>query len=114
MATCPPFIFNPLYETTMTNQDTVPTPSGSPSTPIVRIDKKLFGEVRVELEARLGTTELSVDALLGLKAGSVVTLQTGLADHVDLFVNGACVARGEIVAVGDQFGVRIVEVAAEK
>ena len=81
---------------------------------ITPIDQTLFGEVRVEIEAKLGRTELSVDALTALKAGSVVTLQTGLADVVDLYLNGACIARGEIVAVGDQFGVRITEVATER
>ncbi len=92
-------------------REAAPTP---PEAAIVPIDDKLFGDVRVELEARLGKTELSVDALMALKAGSVVTLQTGLADMVDLYVNNACVARGEIVAVGDQFGVRITHVASDR
>jgi len=86
----------------------------TPPKPIVPIDQSLFGEVRVAIEAQLGHTEMTVDALMALKSGSIVTLQTGLADHVDLYVNGACVARGEIVAVGDQFGVRITEVASER
>jgi len=80
----------------------------------VPIDEKLFGDVRVEVEARLGKTELSVETLMALKAGSVVTLETGLADMVDLYVNNACVARGEIVAVGDQFGVRITHLATDR
>ncbi|HLY89134.1 MAG TPA: FliM/FliN family flagellar motor switch protein [Acetobacteraceae bacterium] len=90
------------------------TADASAAKPIVAIDQELFRDVRVDIEARLGRAELSVDALMALKSGSVVTLSTGLADHVDLYVNDACVARGEIVAVGDKFGVRIVEVAAKQ
>ena len=52
--------------------------------------------------------------MMALEKGSVVTLETGLADHVDLFLNDALIARGEIVAVGDKYGVRIVEVARAK
>jgi len=99
----------------MTEDDTTRVEAAIlPEAAIVPIDDKLFGDVRVELEARLGKTELSVDALMALKDGSVVTLQTGLADTVDLYVNNACVARGEIVAVGDQFGVRITHVATDR
>ena len=100
----------------MIEENTAPRAESVPSSEsaMVPIDDKLFGDVRIELEARLGKTELSVDALMALKTGSVVTLQTGLADTVDLYVNNACVARGEIVAVGDQFGVRITHVAADR
>ena len=100
----------------MTEDETAPRVETQtvPDPMFVPIDEKLFGDVRVELEARLGKTELSVDALMALKAGSVVTLETGLADMVDLYVNNACVARGEIVAVGDQFGVRITHLATDR
>ena len=99
----------------MTEATTQKSPADAPvNSAIAPIDQALFGDVRVELEARLGRTEMSVDALMALKSGSVVTLQTGLADHVDLYLNGVCIARGEIVSVGDQFGVRVIEVAAER
>ncbi|HZZ37019.1 MAG TPA: FliM/FliN family flagellar motor switch protein [Caulobacteraceae bacterium] len=63
------------------------------------------------LQALLGRVSLSVSELLQLRAGSVLTLETGLQDLVELRLNDAAVARGEIVAVEDNFGVRIVEVA---
>ena len=76
-----------------------------------RIDGDLLKGVRVALEARLGEAGMTVEEMMTLKAGAVVTLETGLADHVDLYLNGTLVARGEIVAVGDKFGVRIAELA---
>ncbi len=54
---------------------------------------------------------MTVEQLMALKQGSVVTLEASLADRVELFLNDALVARGEIVAVGDKFGVRIVEIS---
>jgi flagellar motor switch protein FliN/FliY len=77
----------------------------------VTLDSSLFKDVRVELRARLGTATLSVEELLALREGSVVKLEAGLNDLVELRLNDQVVALGEIVAVGDRFGVRIVEVA---
>ena len=81
--------------------------------PLVAINSDLLRDVRVAIEARLGRTELTVAQLTALKAGSVVTLDTSLADHVELYLNGALVARGEIVAVGDVYGVRITDIGAD-
>lgn len=80
---------------------------------MARIDNELLRGVRVALEARLGESPMTVEEMLGLKAGAVVTLDAGLADHVELYLNDTLVARGEIVAVGDKYGVRIIEIAPE-
>ena len=77
---------------------------------IITID--LLGGVRVNLEARLGDAPMTLEELMGLKAGAVVALETGLADHVDLYLNDMLVARGEIVVVGNKYGVRISELAS--
>jgi flagellar motor switch protein FliN/FliY len=78
---------------------------------LVSLDAAIFKDVQVELRARLGLATLSVDALLALKSGSVVQLDTKLNDLVELRLNDSIVALGEIVAVGDHFGLRIVNVA---
>lgn len=75
------------------------------------INSDLLRGVRVSLEARLGESSMTVEEMLALKTDSVITLETGLADHVELYLNDALVARGEIVAVGEKFGIRIVEIA---
>jgi len=80
-------------------------------TALTPINSDLFRNVRVSLEACLGQANMTVEEMMALKAGSVVTLETGLADHVDLYLNDTLIARGEIVAVGDRYGVRIVDTA---
>lgn len=77
-----------------------------------RIGSDLLAGVRISLEARLGDAPMTVEDLMGLKTGAVVALETGLADHVDLYLNDALVARGEIVVVGNKYGVRITELAS--
>lgn len=81
---------------------------------LVPINSDLLKDVGVSLEARLGRSEITVADLTALKAGSVLTLDRSLADHVDLYLNGALIARGEIVAVGEAYGVRIVDIGVTK
>ncbi len=78
----------------------------------VALNRELLQGVKVALEVRLGEAAMTVEEMMALKSGAVVTLATGLADQVELYLNGMLVARGEIVAVGDKYGVRIVELAA--
>jgi flagellar motor switch protein FliN/FliY len=86
--------------------------AGTVETPrLAPINADLFRGVRVALRARLGDAEMTVDEIMALKSGSIVTLGAGLADYIDLYLNDMLVARGEIVAVGDKYGVRIVEIA---
>lgn len=79
-------------------------------TPVPRIDPHLIAAVEVELEAVLGRTRISVSDLMKLQKGSSFALEGSLERDVELRLNGATVARGELVAVGDQFGVRILEI----
>lgn len=79
--------------------------------PLLSLDAAIFKNVRVSLQAKLGEVSLSVEDLLKLRNGSVVTLDRQMNDLVDLRLNDALIGRGEIVAVGDNFGLRIVEIA---
>jgi flagellar motor switch protein FliN len=67
--------------------------------------------VDVSVEAYLGNASMTVAALKALQTGGVVTLESALNAFVELRVNGVAIAEGELVAVGDQFGVRIVRLA---
>jgi flagellar motor switch protein FliN len=78
---------------------------------LVSLNDAVFKNVTVQLQAKLGRTELSVEDLLALRQGSILKLDSQLNDLVELRLNDAVVARGEIVAVDDSFGVRIVEIA---
>ncbi|PHV12889.1 flagellar motor switch protein FliN [Chitinimonas sp. BJB300] len=59
--------------------------------------------------ARLGGTELSVGELMDMKENAVLPLDRLLDDPVDLLLDGHVVARGQLVAVGDSFGIRVTE-----
>lgn len=76
-----------------------------------RIDARLIDNVGVTLEAFLGGARMTVAELTDLKTEAVVPLHAALNQAVELRLNGVPVARGELVAVGDKFGVRLVEMA---
>jgi len=74
------------------------------------IDQQLIADIEVVLEARLGSARLKVSELMDLKPGDSLPLDTALNEDVELRLNGVTVARGELVTVGTNFGVRIVEI----
>jgi flagellar motor switch protein FliN/FliY len=74
------------------------------------IDQRFIAGVEVVLEARLGSARMTVAELMNLKAGDCVPLDAALNQDVELRLNGSTIARGELVTVGDNFGVRILEI----
>ncbi len=69
----------------------------------------LLRGVPLQITAELGKCKMMVQELLGLGAGSIVELDRLAGDPVDVLVNNKLVARGEIVAIEENFGVRITE-----
>ena len=67
--------------------------------------------IPVEIQIRLGRVVMPLGELQELRAGAVVTLDCSLDDPVEILAGNKVVARGEIVAVEDQLGVRILQVA---
>ena len=67
-------------------------------------------DVMVELTVEVGRTRMSLGETLALGPGSVVTLERLADKPVDLLVNGRPIARGEVVVIDEQFGLRITEV----
>jgi flagellar motor switch protein FliN/FliY len=59
----------------------------------------------------VGTVALSIEALFALRSGDVVALQEACNAPVTLLLNGKAIARGELVAVEDNLGLRITELA---
>lgn len=74
------------------------------------IDPSLIAGVEIELEAVIGTTSMTVADLMKLEKGSSVQLASSLERDVELRLNGVAVARGELVAIGDHYGVRIIDI----
>jgi flagellar motor switch protein FliN len=64
-----------------------------------------------DLTVEVGRTRMSLGETLSLGPGSVVTLDRLADQPVDLLVNGRPIARGEVVVIDEQFGLRITEVA---
>ncbi len=70
-------------------------------------------DVPVTLSLEVGRAQMSVGDLLRLNQGAIVELNRKAGDPLDVLVNGALVARGEIVVVNDKFGIRLTEVASQ-
>ena len=68
-------------------------------------------EVDVRLSVELGRTDMKLKDVLALGEDSVVMLERLTDELLDVHVNGKLIARGEIIAQGNRFGLRIVEMA---
>ncbi len=66
-------------------------------------------DVRVPIDVRLGATEATVEQIASLGVGSIIELDKLAGEPVDLLAAGACIARGEVVVIDENFGIRIVE-----
>lgn len=74
-------------------------------------DMGLVGHVEVSLAAQVGTLTMSIERLFSLKPDDVVSMNELLEEPLTLMLNGRPVAKAELVAVDDHFGVRILEIA---
>lgn len=69
-------------------------------------------DVPVELAVEIGRTRMTIGETLGLRPGSIVTLNRLAGEPVDLLVNGKPIARGEVVAIDEEFGLRVTDVVS--
>lgn len=69
-------------------------------------------DVPVELAVEIGRTQMTIRETLALGPGSIVTLNRLAGEPVDLLVNGKPIARGEVVVIDEEFGLRVTEVVA--
>ncbi|HET6532053.1 MAG TPA: flagellar motor switch protein FliN [Actinoplanes sp.] len=72
----------------------------------------MLHDVEMEVSAELGRTRMSVRELLGLSPGAIVELDRAAGSPADLLVNGRLIARGEVVVVDENFGIRITEIVS--
>ncbi|UTI64683.1 flagellar motor switch protein FliN [Paraconexibacter antarcticus] len=73
-------------------------------------DLERLTDVTVELAVEVGRTYMTLGEALALGPGSVVTLERLADKPVDLLINGRPIARGEVVVIDEQFGLRLTEV----
>jgi flagellar motor switch protein FliN/FliY len=70
-------------------------------------------EVPVELACEIGRTQMTIGEAPALAPGSIVGLNRLAGDPVDLLVNGKPIARGEVVVIDEEFGLRITEIVGD-
>lgn len=102
-------------------------PSGSETTQLVELAElpqaaptgtallgdnlRLLDSVQVTVSVLVGEARTTIGELMGLKEASVLKIDRHAEQPVDVVVNGNVVARGQLVVVDEQFGVRITEIA---
>ena len=84
--------------------------NASDAVPLMSGDWSLVKDVRVELSVRLGDTTMTIGELFSMGEGTVLSLDREIDMPVDVLLNGRVVARGQLVAAGDNFGVSVTEV----
>ena len=70
----------------------------------------LIMDVPLEVSVEIGRTKRNVKDILEMTSGSLVVLDKLAGEMVDVYANGQCIARGDVVVVDDNFGVRITEI----
>lgn len=71
---------------------------------------ELLHDVEMDVTAELGRTRMAVREILELVPGSVIELDRAAGSPVDVLVNGTLIARGEVVVIDEEFGIRITDV----
>jgi flagellar motor switch protein FliN/FliY len=80
------------------------------SDPAGSTDIGLLLEVPLSISVELGRTSLTIRELLALGQGSILQLDRHAGEPVDVLVNGKRLARGEVVVIDEDFGIRVTEV----
>jgi flagellar motor switch protein FliN/FliY len=86
------------------------TPSISPADRAAPEGLRLLENIGVKLTVEVGRAELTIRDLLRLSEGSVIELDRLAGDPLDVLVNGTAIAKGEVVMVGERFGIRFGQI----
>jgi flagellar motor switch protein FliN len=89
--------------------ETTVAPAAAPAGPP---ELERLHDVPVELAVEIGRTRMTIRETLALGPGSVVTLNRLAGEPVDLLVNGKPIARGEVVVIDEEFGLRVTELVS--
>jgi flagellar motor switch protein FliN/FliY len=94
------------FEATVATDESVPAD--------VAGDLERLRDVPVELAVEIGRTRMTIGETLELGPGSIITLNRLAGEPVDLLVNGKPIARGEVVVIDEEFGLRITDVVTSR
>ena len=69
-------------------------------------------DVPVDLAVEIGRTTMTIRETLDIGPGAIITLDKMTGEPVDLLVNGRRIARGEVVAIDEEFGLRVTQIVS--
>ena len=105
-------VLSPEFEDALDPQ-TTEAAAAPVSAPAKRMNPSdMLMHVQVPVSVTFGATQIRMKDLLNLTAGSVVELDQALHDNVEVRVNNRVIARGEVVAVDGNYGVRVLELVS--
>ena len=91
--------------------DEIETQSNDDQAPLLERDMALLGHVKVQVSVVVGHVDMSIEKLFSCKEGELVQLAEAVDEPVTLMIDYKPVAKGKLVAVEDNFGVQITEIA---
>ena len=110
-------VLSPEFEAALASEKIGPQKTESSPVPVPSSSGRMnqsdmLMHVQVPVSVSFGATQIRMKDLLGLVTGSVVELDQALHDHVEVRVNDRVIARGEVVAVDGNYGVRVLELVS--
>ena len=88
------------------------TPTSTPQVPPDKLE--LLFDIPLRVTVELGRTKMTLKEILELSVGSLIELDKLTGEPVDILVNGKLIARGEVVVIDENFGVRITDIISPK
>jgi len=76
------------------------------------INLEMILDVPVTLSLEIGRTKMPIRNLLQLNQGSVIELERGAGEPLDVYVNGTLIAHAEVVVINDRFGMRLTDIVS--
>ena len=70
----------------------------------------LLMDVYMEMTVQLGRTKMPIKQILGIGEGTIIELDKLAGEPVDILVNQKLIAKGEVVVIDENFGVRVTEI----
>lgn len=77
---------------------------------IIERNMSMLGHVKVRVDVHVGSAQINVERLFSLNKGDAIELDAELDAPVSLLLEGKPIARGQLVAAGDCFGLKITEI----
>jgi flagellar motor switch protein FliN/FliY len=78
-----------------------------------KVEDDIFGNIPVNISVELGRTEMSLKEVYELTEGSIIELERLVGEPMDLIVNGQIIAQGEVVAVDNNYGLRLTNIISK-